>query len=77
MRWHASNEHKNDGKLCHLDDGKQWQYFNENHREFVDEPRNFRFTLSTNKMNPFAERSNKHNTWLLILTIYNLPPRLM
>jgi hypothetical protein len=25
-------------------------------------------------MNPFAERSSKHNTWPVILTIYNLPP---
>jgi len=28
-------------------------------------------------MNPFAERSSKHNTWPVILTIYNLPPWLM
>jgi hypothetical protein len=25
-------------------------------------------------MNPFAERNSKHNTWPVILTIYNLPP---
>jgi hypothetical protein len=25
-------------------------------------------------MNPFAERSSKHNTWPVILIIYNLPP---
>jgi hypothetical protein len=25
----------------------------------------------------FAERSSKHNTWPVILTIYNLPPCLM
>jgi hypothetical protein len=28
-------------------------------------------------MNPFAERSGKHSTWPVILTIYNLPPWLM
>jgi hypothetical protein len=28
-------------------------------------------------MNPFAERSSKHSTWPVILTIYNLPPWLM
>ena len=27
-------------------------------------------------MNPFVERSSKHSTWPVILTIYNLPPRL-
>jgi hypothetical protein len=31
MSWHASDEHKNDGKLRHLVDGKQWQNFNDNH----------------------------------------------
>jgi hypothetical protein len=31
MSWHASDEHKNDGKLRHLVDGKRWQYFNDNH----------------------------------------------
>jgi len=28
-------------------------------------------------MNSFAERRSKHNTWPVILTIYNLPPWLM
>jgi hypothetical protein len=28
-------------------------------------------------MNPFAERSSKHSTWPVILTIYNLPSWLM
>jgi hypothetical protein len=25
-------------------------------------------------MNPFGERSSTHNTWLVLMTIYNLPP---
>jgi hypothetical protein len=77
MNMHASHRHKNDGKLRHPADGKQWQDFNDNHRDFVDEPRNVRFALSTDGMNPFAERSSMHNTWLVILTIYNLHPMLM
>jgi hypothetical protein len=77
MSWHASDEHKNDGKLRHPADGKQWQDFNDKHRDFADEPRNVRFALSTDGMNPFAERSSKHSTWSVILTIYNLPPWLM
>jgi hypothetical protein len=39
MSWHASDEHKNDGKLRHPADGKQWQDFNDNHQEFADEPK--------------------------------------
>jgi hypothetical protein len=77
MSWHAFDEHKNDGKLQHLADGKQWQDFNYNHQDFADEPRNIRFALSTDRMNPFAERSSKHSTWHVILTIYILPTWLM
>jgi hypothetical protein len=25
-------------------------------------------------MNPFGERSSMHNTWPVLMTIYNLPP---
>jgi hypothetical protein len=74
MSWHAFDGHKNDGKLRHPVNGKQWQDFNDNHRDFAYEPRNVRFALSTEGMNPFAERSIKHSTWPMILTIYNLPP---
>ena len=31
------------------------------------------FGLSTNRMNPFNERMSDHNTWLVILTMYNIP----
>jgi hypothetical protein len=48
---------KNNGKLRHPANGKQWQDFKENHQDFADQPRNVRFTLSPNGMNPFAERS--------------------
>jgi len=77
MSWHALDEHKNDDKLLHPADGKQWQDFNENHQDFASEPRNVRFTLSIDRMNPFAERSSKHSTWPMIPTIFNLPSWLM
>jgi hypothetical protein len=74
MCWHASDAHKHDGKLRHPSDAKQWKNFNNTYKkEFGDEPRNIRFTLSTDGINPFAMRSSKHSTWLVILTIYNLP----
>ena len=41
--------------------------------EFAKDPRNVRFALSTDGMNPFGERNSTHSTWLVILTIYNLP----
>jgi len=77
MSWHASDEHKDDGKLRHPADGQQWKDFNENHKDFANDPRNVMFALSTDGMNPFAERSSKHSTWPVILAIYILPLWLM
>jgi hypothetical protein len=44
--------------------------------KFGDEARNVRFALSTDGMNPFDDHNSSHNTWPVILTIYNLPPYL-
>ena len=74
MCWHAFDKRKHDAKLRHSSDAQQWENFDDPYKEFADEPRNIRFTLGTDGMNPFAKRSNKHNTWPVILTIYNLPP---
>jgi hypothetical protein len=78
MSWHALAEHKkDDGKLRHPSNGKQWKRFDAMFpKEFGDEARNVRFALSTNGMNPFGDLSSSHNTWPVILTIYNLPPYL-
>ena len=65
---------KDDGKLRHPFDGKQWKRFNAKFLVFGDEARNVRFALSTNGMNPFGDLSSSHNTWPVILSIYNLPP---
>jgi uncharacterized Zn finger protein (UPF0148 family) len=73
MSWHASEKRKKDGKLRHPSDAKQWQDFDKKYPDFAEDPRNVRFALSTDGMNPFAERSSTHSTWPVILTIYNLP----
>ena len=75
MSWHASDEcTKDDGKLRHPSDGKQWKRFNAKFQKFGDEVRNVRFTLSTDGMKSFGDLSSSHNTWPVILTIYNLHP---
>jgi hypothetical protein len=65
---------KDDGKLRHPSDGKQWKHFNAKFSEFGDEARNVRFALSTDGMNSFGDLNSSYSTWLVILTIYNLPP---
>ena len=54
-------------------DGTQWQRINDKHKDFSADPRNVRFGLSTDGMNPFNERMSDHSTWLVILTMYNIP----
>jgi hypothetical protein len=77
MSWHASADcTKDDGKLRHPFDGNQWKEFDKAFPEFGKEPRNIRFALSTDGMNPFGELSSSHSTWPVILPIYNLPPHL-
>jgi hypothetical protein len=75
MSWHASGDRtKDDGKLRHPSDGKQWKDFNATFSEFGKEARNVRFALSTDGMNPFGDLSSSNSTWPVILTIYNIPP---
>jgi hypothetical protein len=69
MSWHASGDRtKDDGKLRHPSDGKQWKNFKATFSEFGKEARNIRFTLSTEGINPFGDLSSSHSTWPVILT---------
>jgi hypothetical protein len=55
-------------------DGIQWQVIDFKNPTFDDEPRNLRFALSTDGMNPFGNMSSSYSVWPVLLTIYNLPP---
>jgi hypothetical protein len=78
MRWWDSDKRKkDDGKLRHPADARQWKEFDEKYYlEFGNDPRNVRFALNTDGMNPFGETSSTHSTWPVILTMYNLPTSL-
>ena len=73
MTWWDDERKVDDDKIAHLADCSQWQRFDEKHKEFSDDPRNVRFGLSTDGMNPFNERMSDHSTWPVILTMYNIP----
>ena len=75
MRWWASDgRKKGDGVLRYPSHAQQWKGFDAKYLEFEEDPRNVKFTLSTNGMNPFGDRTNTHSTWQILLSIYNLPP---
>lgn len=53
-------------------DAWQWKHFDATFPEFGNEARNLWFTLRTDRMNLFGDLISLHNTWLVILSIYNL-----
>jgi hypothetical protein len=57
MRWHQEGR-KNDGKIRHPADARQWKNFDALHPEFAKNPRNVRFALSTDGKNPFSDLSS-------------------
>jgi hypothetical protein len=73
LLWHVKR--KRDGKIQHPTDGSQWKHFNLSHEEdFSNDPWSIRFGLSTDGMIPFGKMRNPHNTWLVNMCIYYLPP---
>ena len=73
MTWWDIKLNIDDDVIAHPTDASQWQDFNMNNPLFSFDPRNVRFALSTNGMNPFNETNSDHSTWLVILSMYNIP----
>jgi hypothetical protein len=72
LLWHG--QRMRDGRIRHPANGRQCKQFDLSHEDFSNDPRNIRFGLSTNGMNPFREMRNPHSTYPVIMCIYNLPP---
>jgi phage FluMu protein Com len=73
ITWWDDDRKVDDDVIAHSADGSQWKDFDDNNKLFSSDPRNVRFALSTDGMNPFNERMSDHSTWLVILTMYNIP----
>ncbi|GAA0140690.1 hypothetical protein LIER_01994 [Lithospermum erythrorhizon] len=73
LTWHADDKIK-DGMLRHPADACQWKNFDVMYLEFAVEPRNLRFVLPADGMNPYGAQSTSHSTWPAVMAIYNLPP---
>ena len=76
MTWHA-DERIEDTKLRHPADSPQWKKIDHENPEFKEEERNLRLSLATDGINPHGVQSSTHNTWPVIVMIYNLPPHLI
>jgi hypothetical protein len=73
MTWWDDERKVDDDVIAHPTDGSQWHDFDTNNPLFSSDPRNVRFALSTDGMNRFNERTSDHNTWPVILNMYNIP----
>jgi hypothetical protein len=72
MTWWDDKRKVDDDVIAHPTDGSQWKDFDDNNKLFSSDLRNVWFALSIDGMNPFNERMSDHNTWLVILTMYNI-----
>jgi len=73
MTWHQSHDVV-DGVMVHPSEA--WKYFNSMHPHFSAESRNMHLELCTDGFNPFRSFAAPYSCWLVILTVYNLPPRM-
>jgi len=58
----------------HPSDGEAWKHFNSVHPHFLAESRNVRLGLCIDGFNPIGSFAASYSYWLVILTVYNLPP---
>jgi hypothetical protein len=62
--------------MVHPSDGEAWKRFNSVHPHFLAESRNVRLGLCIDRFNPFASFADPYSCWSVMLTVYNLPPRM-
>ena len=62
--------------MVHPSDDEAWKHFNRMHPYFSAESRNVHLGLCTNGFNPLRLFAAPYSCWSVILTIYNLPPRM-
>jgi len=73
MTWHQSHDAV-DGVMVHPFDGEACKHFNSVHPHFSVESRNVSLGLCINGFNPFRSFAAPYSCWLVIITVYNLPP---
>ena len=73
MTWHQSYDAV-DRMMVHHFDIEACKHINSVHSHFLVESRNVRLGLCTDRFNPFGSFVAPYSCWLVILTVYNLPP---
>jgi hypothetical protein len=73
MYFHAKNRSR-DNVLQMPADGFALNYIEEKWPIFKEEPRNVRFLLAADGVNPFGELHSTYSVWLFFFINNNLPP---
>jgi hypothetical protein len=55
-------------------DSPAWMHIDDKFLEFAAKPKNLRFGLSLDGVNPFKQGSTTDSTWPILMLIYNLSP---
>ena len=58
-------------------DSEQWKAIDDTYPDFASVLTNLRLGLVGDGIIPFKKNAIKHSTWVLLITIYNLPPWLL
>jgi hypothetical protein len=79
LRWHTDfpNEEKST-VMKSVADSPAWDHV-DTHVDptFKLDPRNMRFGLALDGVNPFKHNNTQHSTWPILMLLYNLPPFLV
>lgn len=73
LTWHKHYAGKAGPMRC-VPDSPQWKKIDQDYPEFASEPRNIRFALATDGVNPFSVKRSTWSTWPVLLLNYNIPP---
>ena len=76
MTWYDA--HRSRGQLMRsVADSEQWKTIDRLYPDFAEVLTNLRLGLVGDGIIPFKNNAIKHSTWVLLITIYNLPPWLL
>jgi len=63
--------------MCYPSDGEARKQFDQLYADFfASEPRNVRLGLCADGFTPFGQSFNSYSCWPVIITPYNLPPKM-
>jgi hypothetical protein len=79
LRWHSDNPNEEKSTVMKsVVDSPAWAHVDSHvDPSFKLDPRNMRFGLALDGVNPFKHNNTQHSTWPILMLLYNLPPFLV